>query len=92
MVFIKISEIIKQKSFFEIFVIVFISIIMTGTAFSASFLFQNVLLDSLRRFNIYDEKGKIVKCSIKSLIFTHFLSILVISLFITVFYQILKKW
>lgn len=65
---------------------------MTGAAFTASFLFQNILIDSLRRCNIYDREGKVVDCSMKSLIFTHFLSILGVSFVITLFYQILKKW
>lgn len=92
MVFIEVSEIIKQKSFFSVFVIILLSIIMTGAAFTASFLFQSVLLDGLRRYKIYDRDGKVIDCSAKSLVITHFICIIGVSLVITLFYQILKKW
>lgn len=92
MVFVEVSEIIKQKSFFSVFIIILLSIIMTGAAFTASFLFQNILLDGLRRCNIYDRDGKIVDCNARSLIITHFLCIILVAFIVTIFFQILKRW
>jgi hypothetical protein len=92
MVFLEISEEIKHKGFFSVFMIILLSIVMTGIAFSASFLFQNLFLDCLRRCNIYDENGKIIPCKPRYMVLTHIVCIIIISLIITLFYQILKTY
>lgn len=92
MVFVEASEIIKQKGFFSVFMIILLSIIMTGVAFSASLLFQNLFLDCLKRCNIYDENGKIVPCKPRYMVFTHMLCIILVAFIVTIFYEMLKRW
>lgn len=91
MVLVEASKFVKNQNFVSIFIIVLISIMMTGAAFTASFLFNDLFIESLRRCNIYDSKCP-EKSSMKYMLLTHTTCIIVVTLVVTIAYHILKRW